>query len=55
MRGVFLCKCCQYVILERYHCTEYFTGAVADLAGGIEIQPTHLVKALQYRPKIMLR
>ena len=38
-----------------YHRTLKLARAIADLAGSEDIRFAHLTKALQYRPKLMMR
>jgi magnesium chelatase family protein len=37
-----------------YHCIWKLVGTIADLQVSEEIQPMHVVEALQYRPKLMM-
>jgi magnesium chelatase family protein len=54
---IVLCMSQLNLSARAYHRTQSVKLArtIADLAGSKEIQSVHLVEALQYRPKLMLR
>jgi magnesium chelatase family protein len=52
---IVLCMSQMNLSARAYHRILKLARTIADLAGSEEIRSAHLVEALQYRPKLMMR